>query len=154
MRQVDPAAGPIGRLWSLLARWFDVPPRLVLLDTGMIAELTPADQQAVVRFFQAITRQDGEVVARTILAMSEERAAGCADPAAFVADMKRLFDSLDSETIRLYTSQVLRDMIETVRQHGVTLKSTVRRRPLGLLTRLRFGAVTGGWGAAPRQPRA
>lgn len=72
---------------------------------------------------QAITRQDGEGMARTILSMSDSST--CPDPAAFIADMKVMFDQLDPDTIRMYTSEVLQDMIEKVRQHGVTLKSTV-----------------------------
>lgn len=49
--------------------------------------------------------------------MSESHA--CPDREAFIADMKTMFDELDPETIRKYTSDVLRDMIEMVRQHQV-----------------------------------
>jgi aarF domain-containing kinase len=43
----------------------------------------------------------------------------CPDEAAFIADMRHMFDELDPETIRKYTSDVLRDMIETLRLHQV-----------------------------------
>ena len=33
------------------------------------------------------------------------------DPEAFVADMKKMFDGLDAETIRDHTAEVFRDMI-------------------------------------------
>jgi hypothetical protein len=49
--------------------------------------------------------------------MSESHA--CPDREAFIVDMRRMFDELDPETIRKYTSDVLRDMIELVRQHQV-----------------------------------
>ena len=49
----------------------------------------------------------------------------CPNPSSFVAALRDMFDSLDPETIRQCTSDVLRDMIETIRQHQVTLKSTV-----------------------------
>jgi hypothetical protein len=48
-------------------------PRLVLLDAGMIAELKPADQGNLVGFFRALTRQEGENIGRSILALSERR---------------------------------------------------------------------------------
>jgi aarF domain-containing kinase len=49
----------------------------------------------------------------------------CPNPASFVTALRDMFDALDPETIRQCTSDVLRDMIETIRQHQVTLKSTV-----------------------------
>lgn len=72
---------------------------------------------------QALTRRDGESLARAILDMSELHT--CPDPASFVAALREMFDRLDPDTIRACTSDVLRDMIETIRQHQVTLKSTV-----------------------------
>ncbi|GAX75374.1 hypothetical protein CEUSTIGMA_g2818.t1 [Chlamydomonas eustigma] len=98
-------------------------PHLVLLDAGMIAELNPKDQRNLVSFFRALTRREGEHIGRSILTLSEIHT--CKDPDAFVSDMKKMFDSLDAETIRAHTAQVFKDMIETLRQHQVTLKSTV-----------------------------
>ncbi|KAI8467919.1 MAG: ABC1 family-domain-containing protein [Monoraphidium minutum] len=98
-------------------------PQLVLLDTGMIAELSAVDQKNVVAFFRALTSRDGEKLAHAILDMSERHT--CPDQARFVAALTDMFDRLDPETIRQCTSDVLRDMIETIRQHQVTLKSTV-----------------------------
>eukprot|EP00775_Hariotina_reticulata_P001577 gene1577-1918_t len=98
-------------------------PQLVLLDTGMIAELSKSDQHSVVQFFKALTRQNGEALARSILSMSEMHT--CPDPDRFVSALKDMFEGLDPEVIRSQTSQVLQDMIETIRQHQVTLKSTV-----------------------------
>ncbi|KAF8067109.1 ABC1 family protein [Scenedesmus sp. PABB004] len=98
-------------------------PQLVLLDTGMIAELSKADQTSVVQFFRALTKQDGGGIARSILAMSEMHT--CPDPERFVSCLAAMFEGLDPEVIRTRTSEVLQDMIEQLRQHQVTLKATV-----------------------------
>ncbi len=66
-----------GPVWRMAARWLPSwlrprgPPKLVLLDTGMIAELTRADQGHLINFFKALTKQDGERLGRAILDMSE-----------------------------------------------------------------------------------
>lgn len=91
--------------------------------TPLARTLNPARPQLQRSCMQALTQQDGEQLANAILSMSEQST--CNNPAAFVADMKTMFDLLDPETIRSQTSEVLRDMIETLRQHSVTLKSTV-----------------------------
>lgn len=39
--------------------------------------------------------------------------------------MKDLFDGLDFEGIRKYTSELIQEMLSTVRQHEVTLKGSV-----------------------------
>jgi predicted unusual protein kinase regulating ubiquinone biosynthesis (AarF/ABC1/UbiB family) len=98
-------------------------PQLVLLDTGMIAELSKSDQHSVVQFFKALTKQNGEAVARAVLSMSEMHT--CPNPERFVGALRDMFDRLDPEVIRTRTSEVLQDMIEELRQHQVTLKSTV-----------------------------
>lgn len=98
-------------------------PQLVLLDTGMIAELSSNDQRSVVTFFRELTKQNGEGIARSILAMSEMHT--CPDPERFVVCLRDMFNGLDPERIRTRTSEVLQDMIEQLRQHQVTLKATV-----------------------------
>lgn len=69
VKEVDPASRSGISRW--LSQMFDVRPNVILLDTGMVAELNPADQQNLVAFFRALTQQDGEQVARMMLAMSE-----------------------------------------------------------------------------------
>jgi len=103
--------------------WRNQNPKLVLLDAGMVAELTPQDQKRVLTFFQALTRIDGADVARTILDMAVHPK--CNNPHAFVQDMKELFDDLDFDTIRQYTQEVIQDMLDKVRRHEVTLKGSV-----------------------------
>ena len=133
VREESSGAKAAKRTWGsaavqLLSSLFHVemtepPPRLVLLDAGMIAELRPSDQHNLVNFFRALTRQEGEKIGRAILTLSEQHT--CRDADAFVLDMKTMFDGLDAETIRMHTAEVFADMIETLRRHSVTLKSTV-----------------------------
>lgn len=100
-------------------------PQLVLLDTGMIAELSRADQSSVVSFFRALTQKNGEALGRAILRMSEAHT--CPNPEAFVAALGAMFDDLDPEAIRTRTSEVLGDMIEQLRQHQVRADSATAR---------------------------
>ena len=53
MRVVDPNSP-----WGRVAHFFQLPPapHLVLLDTGMVATLTPGDQRNLVQFFKARAR--------------------------------------------------------------------------------------------------
>jgi hypothetical protein len=66
---------------------------------------------------QELTRQNGEGIARSILAMSEMHT--CPDPDQFVRSLRDMFNGLDPEVIRTRTSEVLQDMIEELRQHQV-----------------------------------
>lgn len=111
--------------WQRVRQWLGAgAPRLVLLDTGMAAELDQTDQRNMVRFFKALTKRDGEAIARSILTMSSSDAHG-ADADGFVAELRRMFEMLDPDTVRERTGDVLRDMIEAIREHGVVLKSEV-----------------------------
>jgi predicted unusual protein kinase regulating ubiquinone biosynthesis (AarF/ABC1/UbiB family) len=100
-------------------------PQLVLLDTGMTAELARGDQQSIVAFFRALSRQDGTGIAKAVLDMSDKEARPCRDPVAFERDLRAMFDSMDAETLRVYSAQVFRDVVDTIRQHGVVLRSAV-----------------------------
>lgn len=123
VREVNQHLDKTHSFLRLLSRWFEFSPRLILLDTGMIAELNRDDRTNLIEFFRALTQQDGEHIARTILDLSESHT--CKNPEAFVEDLRDMFDSLDPAYIQKYTSQVFKDMIETLRKHSVTLKSTV-----------------------------
>jgi predicted unusual protein kinase regulating ubiquinone biosynthesis (AarF/ABC1/UbiB family) len=70
VRLVDP-----NTLWGRVANVFHIPtsPHLVLLDVGMVAQLTPDDQRNLVHFFKAVTKQDGSKIGSTILALSDEQ---------------------------------------------------------------------------------
>jgi aarF domain-containing kinase len=127
----EPAPASESRIGRLLARLLGdrwaagcaPPPRMVLLDAGMVAELLPIEQENLVGFFRQLTRQDGGGIAHAILSLSERHT--CKDPDAFVADMASMFERLDPEYISKNTAAVFVDMIERLRTHSVTLKSTV-----------------------------
>ncbi|KAJ9526905.1 hypothetical protein QJQ45_017721 [Haematococcus lacustris] len=113
--------GWAGWLSSALPMCF--PPKLILLDTGMIAELSKPDQAGLITFFRALTKQDGAGLGQAILDMSERHT--CKNPEAFVAALAAMFDALDPDYIHRHTSRVIESIIDTLRQHQVTLKSTV-----------------------------
>jgi len=96
---------------------------LVLLDAGMVTQLSRQDQQGVVGFFQALTELDGTKVAENMLSLSHQPY--CQGRQAFILSMKNLFDSIDRETVRNHTADVMREMLERVRLHGVTLNGSV-----------------------------
>lgn len=120
VRLVDP-----NTRWGRIATFLKVntAPKLVLLDVGMVAELTPEDQHNLVGFFKALTSQDGEALGQNILDFSENQT--CPDPKAFVKDMKTLFTGLQLESISEHTSEIIADMMEKIRLHQVNLKGVV-----------------------------
>ncbi|KAL0041617.1 hypothetical protein WJX79_009511 [Trebouxia sp. C0005] len=120
VRLVDP-----NTRWGRIATFLKVntAPKLVLLDVGMVAELTPEDQHNLVGFFKALTSQDGEALGQNILDFSENQT--CPDPKAFVKDMKTLFTGLQLESISEHTSEIIADMMEKIRMHQVNLKGVV-----------------------------
>ncbi|GFR41310.1 hypothetical protein Agub_g1990 [Astrephomene gubernaculifera] len=125
-------ADPPSPLVSAAAKWLpdrvrswlvDRSPQVVLLDTGMIVELSDHDQAALMGFFRALTRMDGKALAAQIINMSVDGA--CKDPAAFAAELDSMFRCMDREYLRLESQAVIRDLIERMRQHQVTLRSSV-----------------------------
>jgi hypothetical protein len=50
---------PLQRAWRRLRSLVDFQPQLILLDTGMIAELSAPDQRSLVHFFRSLTKQVG-----------------------------------------------------------------------------------------------
>lgn len=97
-------------------------PRLVLLDVGMTARLSREDQSNLTNFFKSLTSMDGAAVADSVMKFSEAQAQ---DPDGFRNEMKLLFSSLDPDSLRLHTQEVMRDMMDTVRRHGLHMKGVV-----------------------------
>ncbi|GIL43566.1 hypothetical protein Vafri_1197 [Volvox africanus] len=130
VKQADPPSPLVVRaaqcswLPARMRSWLsDRSPRIVLLDTGMIVELSDRDQAALLGFFRALTRMNGRALAREILNMSVDGT--CKDPAAFAAELDSLFRNMDREHLRRESQAVIRDLIERMRQHQVTLRSSV-----------------------------
>lgn len=80
----DNARTLIERLGQMLKR--ERIPHLVLLDTGMIAELSARDKDNLVHFFKAVTCKDGAALARRILEFSPDQP--CAVRCAVAADCR------------------------------------------------------------------
>lgn len=102
----------------------EVQPHVVLLDVGMVAEMSRLDKLAVMDFFNAVSSLDGTKVAESITRFS----ANVLQPAAqlaFVEDMKAMFEDIDEQRMREYTQEVIGDMLERIRQHGVSIRGTV-----------------------------
>jgi len=97
-------------------------PRLVLLDVGMTACLTSDDQRNLLSFFKSLTSMDGGAIADSMLCFAESASP---DPRAFRAEMTDMFSVLDTESLRLNTQEVIADMMDTVRRHGLHLKGIV-----------------------------
>ncbi|CAD7697705.1 unnamed protein product [Ostreobium quekettii] len=85
--------------WATRRFGMGSPTNLVLLDAGMVTELSKDDQKGVVGFFQG---RDS-----------------------FISSMKDLFDGLDKDAVREHTAEVMRAMLERVREYEVTLKGSV-----------------------------
>ncbi|PNW77308.1 hypothetical protein CHLRE_10g430800v5 [Chlamydomonas reinhardtii] len=110
--------------WARARSWLvDRSPAIVLLDTGMIVELSNQDQKSLMGFFKALTHMDGRRLAREILAMSVD--GNCKDPVLFAAELEAMFGAMDREYLRRESQAVIRDIIEHMRLHQVTLRSSV-----------------------------
>jgi len=96
---------------------------LVLLDAGMVTELSKDDQKGVVGFFQALTELNGVLAAECMLSLSHQPY--CKGRDSFISSMKNLFDGLDRDAVREHTAEVMQAMLERVREHEVTLKGSV-----------------------------
>jgi len=102
------------------------PPRIVLLDVGMVARLTPRESGAFIRLLHAMGAGDGAAAARAVLrfAESQEVCVGRERVRAFTEDMRLLFQ----ERCRGYGTNVefgsvLRGVLGLVRVHRVALEA-------------------------------
>lgn len=109
------------RVCSTLGWDFQLP-RLVLLDVGMTARLTSDDQHNMLSFFKSLTTMDGSAVADAVMTFSET---AVPDPVAFRQEMASMFAALDPEHLRMNTQEVIGDMMDTIRRHGVHIRGVV-----------------------------
>lgn len=122
VRIETPAPGSITDRIGAAMGWDLSVPKLVLLDVGMTARLTREDQSNLVDFFTGLTSLDGGVVADAIMKFSEGKSD---DPRRFRGDMAALFAALEPEYVRTHTQEVIKDMMDTIRSHGMHLKGVV-----------------------------
>ncbi|KAG2497982.1 hypothetical protein HYH03_004241 [Edaphochlamys debaryana] len=130
VKQPEPPSPAVARLaallpptWRLRSWLVERQPQIVLLDTGMIVTLSEEDQSSLLGFFRALTRMDGRKLAAEIVKMSVD--GRCKDPAIFAAELESMFATMDREYLRIESQAVMRDIIERMRQHEVTLRSSV-----------------------------
>mmetsp|Transcript_45749 Transcript_45749/g.115661 ORF Transcript_45749/g.115661 Transcript_45749/m.115661 type:complete len:683 (-) Transcript_45749:139-2187(-) len=129
--QASGAAERLGARLRAAGRWAlglppggDDSPHVVLLDVGMVAEMSRLDKLAVMDFFQSVSSLDGAKVAESITRFSSNVLPAPAQ-LAFVEDMTAMFDRIDEARMREFTQEVIGDMLETIRQHGVSIRGTV-----------------------------
>jgi ubiquinone biosynthesis protein len=92
---------------------------LVLLDMGLIAELSPEDHRAFVDFFFGLVTNDGPACARILQETATYRARHY-DPGAFEADIVRLIDRYSALRARDFeVARFVYELMETQRRHGL-----------------------------------
>eukprot|EP00192_Tetraselmis_astigmatica_P006825 CAMPEP_0117684700 /NCGR_PEP_ID=MMETSP0804-20121206/21266_1 /TAXON_ID=1074897 /ORGANISM="Tetraselmis astigmatica, Strain CCMP880" /LENGTH=700 /DNA_ID=CAMNT_0005495763 /DNA_START=140 /DNA_END=2240 /DNA_ORIENTATION=+ len=95
-----------------------VPPQLVLVDAGMVAQLEKEEQENFIGLFQAIGAGDGAQAAEHILRFTREQT--CTDVPGFVADMAVLFGkSCKGYHTGVDIGEVVRGCLNVVRDHRV-----------------------------------
>ncbi|ACO67936.1 predicted protein, partial [Micromonas commoda] len=97
-------------------------PEIVILDTGLATELTPAHQASLAEFFQAIINWDGAGVARNIIAFSSNLQPSF-DPESFTSDVTTAVRHFQDSTPR--AGDCMAAIFETVQRHHVTLDPNV-----------------------------
>jgi aarF domain-containing kinase len=90
----------------------------------MVAELSSVDKQALTEFFTALTSLNGSSVAESIMRFSHEPP-GEAKAREFTAAMEGVFANLDEAKMRLNTQHVIAQMLEAIRQNGISLRDAV-----------------------------
>lgn len=116
--------------WDVMLNQFvtgDTSPRphVVLLDVGMTAELSHADQKNLHGFFESVLDLDGERAARCILAMSPWQ--GCPDPEGFTTEVGTLFKSFGEMMSGGVTdvSLCMNTVLDSVRKYEVNIQGNI-----------------------------
>ena len=97
-------------------------PEIVILDTGLATELTPAHQASLAEFFQAIINWDGASVARNIIAFSSNLQPSFDPVVAFTSDVTTAVRHFQDST---RAGDCMAAIFETVQRHHVTLDPNV-----------------------------
>ena len=100
----------------------DSMPQLVVLDVGMTTELKKDDSMNVLSFFQAITQQDGDSLAKCVLLLSTN---GCENPKAFRSEMASRFHTYQQAQNNANLSDCMTDLLNIVRKHRVSFNGDV-----------------------------
>jgi predicted unusual protein kinase regulating ubiquinone biosynthesis (AarF/ABC1/UbiB family) len=103
------------RLWDS-----DVRPKLVLLDAGMVMELSAGYKEHVLDFFKAIADMDGTKVATELLKFSDKDV----EAPAFVTDMTEKFSEMRvMHNAGKVAADAVAECLDTVRTHQVRVST-------------------------------
>ena len=116
-----PSKGTLLHYLSEKTGWSIEIPRIVLLDVGMTARLSDREQGNLVSFFQSLTSLDGQGIADSILSFAE----AVDDATGFKNEMNSLFAALEPEQLRKNTQEVVSNMMDALREHGVQIPGVV-----------------------------
>jgi aarF domain-containing kinase len=116
-----PSKGTLLHFLSEKTGWNIEIPRIVLLDVGMTARLSDREQGNLVSFFQSLTSLDGQGIAESILSFAE----AVDDATGFKNEMNALFAALEPEQLRKNTHEVVSNMMDALREHGVQIPGVV-----------------------------
>jgi len=101
------------------------PPKIIVLDVGMVAELAPADAASLASFFRALSDRDGAKVGGAALRLASGPPPTPAAAAAFTAEMGALFNGLTADEVRERTQEVFGAVLDTLRRHSVAVSGSV-----------------------------
>ncbi|WPT16591.1 Putative serine/threonine-protein kinase abkC [Picochlorum sp. SENEW3] len=116
-----PSDGSVLDFLSRKTGWNIEIPRIVLLDVGMTARLSEVEQTNLVSFFESLLSLDGNSIAESILKFADS----VEDTTGFKSDMASLFAALEPEQLRKNTQEVVSNMMDAVREHGVQIPGVV-----------------------------
>lgn len=121
VRLDTPSPGSMLDTLSRHSGWKIEIPRIVLLDVGMTAKLSEDEQCNLINFFKSLSSLDGTQIADSILGFAEK----VGDATAFKEDINGIFTALDPDHLRKNTQEVIAQMMDSVREHGVQIPGAV-----------------------------
>lgn len=95
---------------------------LVVLDSGLVSELTPKNRRNFLSLFGALILRDGRLAARLMLADAPKHE--CTDPQALQEDMHQIVSAIPLENLAsVDLGRLLSEVMNCVRTHHVKLES-------------------------------
>jgi len=96
--------------------------KLVVLDSGLVSELTPKNRRNFLSLFGALILRDGRLAARLML--DNAPAHSCTDPTQLGEDMHVIIRAIPLDNLAsVDLGRLLSEVMNTVRQHHVKLES-------------------------------
>lgn len=95
--------------------------RLSLVDAGMTVSLREDHFRALLELYAGISALDGSAIGGAMLRLRHTGGAARVDLDAFVADIEGIFRDVDRQRFRDDTQDVVRCVLECLRQHRITM---------------------------------